>query len=360
MAKALPTETIKKQVQGATNQIVRRATDPVYNAQIVGRNNSGYAGGSAGGGLVHDYTNYNKDTDKPPKDPKGPETTTTTGTTTSGVTDLAAYLRAQAEAQQAMADEIYNNNMGRIADMYNRVSGNLGSNYNSTASRLKAARDKSLGEVKSDAENSLRQAYINNELTKRNLNQRLAAMGYNGGATETSMGRLANEYSRSRGGINQTLNTNIANLDQTYQDNLAAALQAYNSAMNQLEMQRMSLENAAENARASQGTSSLDVSGMLSGNGSYLQALQNALANQGQYQYDASQATNNYTPGSVQQADSAADVANYQKYLEQAKLAAQNGSSLNDISRSLFPEVQAGNLNINALAQLIRSLRAAG
>jgi hypothetical protein len=186
-------------------------------------------------------------------------------------------------------------------------------------------------------------------------------MGYNGGATETSMLRLANEYANSRGGINNTLNKNIADLNMTYGDNLANALQAYNSAMNQLEMQRMQLENAAENARANGSTSNMDISALLSGsNASYLQALQNALANQGAFQYQGAEATNNYTPGNVQQANSVENGSNYQKMLAQAQLDAQNGKSIEDIQRSLYPEVQSGNLTINSLAQLIRQLRAAG
>lgn len=361
--KPLPTESAgsaaNKAIRNAVGNVINGAMTPVRQSQQTGRTMSGYGGGTAGGLPVHDYSTYT-----PPTNPGGSGSGNGGGGSKSsaggGSADLSAFLSAAAAAKQSLANDIYGNNMNRIADMYNNVAGNLGSNYDSTVSRLKAARDQSLKDVKLDAENSLRQAYINNELTKRNLNQRLAAMGYNGGATETSMGRLANEYSRSRGGINQTLNTNIANLNRTYEDNLANALQAYNDAMSQLEMQRMSLENAAENARASQSGGEMDVSAMLSGNSGYLQALQNALANQGAYTYNASQATNDYTPGTVQQADSAADVGNYQKYLEQAQLAAQNGTSVDDIARSLFPEVQAGNLNINSLAQLIRTLRAAG
>ena len=41
------------------NQAVKSATDPVYRAQQEGRKQSGYSSGSAGGGVVHDYSNYN-------------------------------------------------------------------------------------------------------------------------------------------------------------------------------------------------------------------------------------------------------------------------------------------------------------
>lgn len=336
----------------------KKYSDPARAAQEIGRRISGYPSGTMGGGLVYGSgkddisTDSDKDTDKdlPTKTPKRTNTS-----------DLAALLRASASAKQNLTDQIYGNNMARIGEAYDRIAGNLGGNYESTVSRLKAARDRSLRDVRADAESALKQAYANNEMTKRNLDQRLAAMGYNGGATETSMLRLANEYANSRGGINNTLNKNIADLNMTYGDNLANALQAYNSAMNQLEMQRMQLENAAENARANGSTSNMDISALLSGsNASYLQALQNALANQGAFQYQGAEATNNYTPGNVQQANSIENGSNYQKMLAQAQLDAQNGKSIEDIQRSLYPEVQSGNLTINSLAQLIRQLRAAG
>ena len=121
--------------------------------------------------------------------------------------DYEAIARAQAEAEAARlaalrqaANEAYERNMSRIESSYNNAAGNLRSNYDSTVDRLNAARDKSLGEVNADAEKSLQEAYINNMLTRKNLNQRLAAMGYNGGATETTMGSLENQYGASRAG----------------------------------------------------------------------------------------------------------------------------------------------------------------
>lgn len=276
-----------------------------------------------------------------------------TSTSTNGGLDLAAYYNSLAAQGQAAADAAYENNMARISEMYNNVAGNLGNNYNSAVSRLKAARDRSLKDVNTDAENSLRQAYINNELTKRNLNQRLSAMGYNGGATESTMADLANEYSRSRGGINTTRNSNIADLNQTYGDNLAAALQAYNSAMNNLEMQRMSLENAAENARANAAASS--VSGSLSVDSGYITALQNALQNQSAYQYDPSQATNDYVAGNVQQAQSASDGTSYAKWLQEMQQLAANGQGAN-IQSTLFNAIRNGDLDLNAAYRIMNSI----
>ena len=274
------------------------------------------------------------------------------GSTGSGMgIDWSAYYQSLSDQANAAADEAYNNNMARIGEMYNRVAGNIGGNYDSTVGRLNAARNRALKDVNTDAENSLRQAYINSEMTKKGLDQRLSAMGYNGGATESTMADLANQYSRSRGGINTTRNSNIADLNETYADNLANALQAYNNAMNNLEMQRIQMENAAENARLN-GLAGGDFGGMTMDSG-YISALQSALANQANYQYDPTQATNDYIPGNAQQAQSATQATNYQKLLEQAKLEAANGGNVQAL---LFNAIRNGDINLNAAYSLMNSI----
>ena len=268
--------------------------------------------------------------------------------------DWAAYYAELQRQAQERANAAYERNMQRIADSYNSAYGSLKSNYDSTESRLNAARDKSMGEVNADAEDSLRQAYINNMLTKKNLNQRLSAMGYNGGATETTMSQLENQYGNSRTGINETLNKNIANLNETYGDNLAAALQSFNTAKANLDLQRMQLETQAENAR--QNAEAASMSGNMSIDSGYASALQAALANQAAYTYDASQATNDFVAGQAQQAASAEQGNNYAKYLQQALLEASQGTSSNNIKAGLFNAVRAGQLDINSLYNILSQL----
>lgn len=277
--------------------------------------------------------------------------------------DYEAILRAQQEAEERRlaelrrrADEAYNRNMARIENTYNSTAGDLRSNYDSTVSRLNEARDKSTNDVNADAEKSLQEAYINNMMNRKNLNQRLSAMGYNGGATETTMGSLDNQYGASRNGINEAVTKSLANLNQTYGDNLAGALQNYNSAMSNLGLQRMQLENAAENARNNMEASFQPSTDNLLMNQDYVNALRNVVARQGQYSFNPTQATNNYVAGNAQQAQSAAQGTNYAKYLAQAQLAAQNGTPTNRIQQDLFAEVNRGNLGIDSLYDILRQL----
>ena len=268
---------------------------------------------------------------------------TSTGTSSKGATSSSAaitpepafdwgayYAELQAQAQ-ARANAAYERNMERIASAYGNAAGSLRSNYDSTVGRLNAARDKSMGDVRSDAEDSLRQAYINNMMTRKNLNQRLSAMGMNGGATETTMSSLENQYGKSRSGINETLNKNISDLDMTYGDNLASALQSYNSAKANLDLQRMQLEMQAENARQNAEASSMNA--YMNIDSGYMSALKAALANQANYQYDPSQATNDFVAGNAQQAQSASQGNNYAMWMAQQLLSGGNGQA--DVSSYL-------------------------
>lgn len=271
--------------------------------------------------------------------------------------DMNAYLSALYAERRAAAQAAYERNMNRIRSGYESAYGSLKGNYDSAVGRLNAARDKSMGDVNSDAENSLRQAYINNMMTRKNLDQRLSAMGYNGGATESTMAKLENQYGNSRTGINETLNKNIADLNMTYGNNLAQALESFNSAKANLDLQRMQMEMNAENALSNAESSA--VSGVYGMDSSYLAALQNAINNQGNYTYDATKATNDYIAGNAQQAASAAEGSNYAKYLEQAMLEASQGGNLTSIKNNLFNNVRDGQLDIDTLYRILQKLGAA-
>lgn len=311
----------------------------------------GIIGGAAigGTGQVTGKTGGNKGGtgSSKPSTPSNP-----TGTNTGF--DVNAYYAQLAAEAQARADAAYQRNMERIASAYGSAASSLKGNYDSTVGRLNAAKDKSMGDVNKDAERSLREAYVNSYLEKKNLNQRLAAMGYNGGAAESTMADLANEYGNSRTGINRTLNSNISDLNQTYSDNLASALQSYNSAKANLDLQRMQMEMQAENARQNAIESSMSANFGI--DSSYMSALQAALQSQGDYTYNASMATNSYNPGTVQQAQSAEDASNYAKFLAQGQLEASQGQNPATIRTNLINAYNNGQLNISTLYDVLKKL----
>lgn len=358
MAKAL---NASNRSQIASN--LRRITDPVYNAQMVGRRESGYSGGSAGGPVqtvttnANNSNNYSGGNSYSSGAKKGTSAKSVTGDNNAA---YLAMLQSQLDARNAAAQGAYDRNMSYINSAYDSAAGNLRDNYDSTVSRLNAAKKKALNDVNVDAEDSMKEAYLNYMLTRRGLDQRLSAMGYNGGAAESTMASLNNNYGNSRLGIDKTRNRNISDLNELYADNLAAALESYNNAMSNLDMQKMQLEMQAENALAESSSSDMsDLSSLFSMDQSYLNALQGALQSMGSYQFDPSEATNDYIAGNVQQA-AAADLGNnYQKYLQQAQLEAQNGSNPQQIRNNLFSAVRNGDLSISTLANILSQLGAA-
>ncbi len=132
--------------------------------------------------------------------------------------------------------------LARISAAYDNAASLLKGNYDSQLGVLNKAKKKSTRELNVDSEQALREAYITKMQNQRDLQQRLSSLGLNGGASETTMARLANNYGNSRTQVNNTRNRSLAGINQSYAEQLAAALQAYNSAMANLEMQRLNAE----------------------------------------------------------------------------------------------------------------------
>ena len=155
---------------------------------------------------------------------------------------LAEYDDAYARSAQRIEDA-YNASMGRVAQGYNTASGAYQKNLDSTLGILRDSYNASRGEVTTDAERSLREAYINNMMRRRDLNQTMSAMGLNGGASESTMASMANQYGNARSTIEESRNRSLAELLRTRDQNVASAQQAYNTQLADLENQRLNMEN---------------------------------------------------------------------------------------------------------------------
>ena len=89
-------------------------------------------------------------------------------------------------------------------------------------------------DINKQTDDALRQAYISNMLNQRNLSSQLANAGINGGATETVMANLLNNYQNNRNNIYDAQSNNIRDLniannaakDELYRTLLSANAQA--------------------------------------------------------------------------------------------------------------------------------------
>lgn len=238
-----------------------------------------------------------------------------------GGVDLSAVWMNYLNSLRAQAQAAYDRNMARIAQSYDKGYSTLGDNLSSSMAQLAKARDASNLGITRDAEASLKSAYINNMMSKRDMRQNMSAQGLNGGAAESTMASISNNYGSSRNNIETTRNRNLEELERTYNANVAAAQQAYNSAVANLYAQRMQQEQQAENALTNfmSGFAS-NLSSLATSDSGYLAALNNAVANQQNFQYDPSQATNIYNGVNVQQAAAGDAGSNYAQYLAQQAL----------------------------------------
>lgn len=254
-----------------------------------------------------------------------------------------------AAAQRAAAQAAYDRSMGYLNDAYNTQVSTLGDNYRSTVGQLNQSYDNSSNKITADALESLKQAYANKMLNEKSLGQAMAAQGLSGGAAESTLAKMYNNYGTSRNNIETTKANNLSELDLKRNDNLAQALQQYNSALADANAQKnqyaMNLENALAN---NQIAATENYQNALSNNNTnYLNALANAVSNMQSYQFDPTAATNDLNLATVIQAASNGQAGlnrnNYSAQVDPgANLSTINGGTnnyqdyLSNLLRSLY------------------------
>lgn len=252
----------------------------------------------------------------------------------------------RANAIRDMAQNAYNRGMSNLQNAYNTRVQNLADNLNSTRQQLGQAYDSSARNVNQDADRSLKQAYINRMMNERNLNQQLSSQGLSGGATESTLARLYNNYGNSRNSIEGTRADNLNELNNTYNTNLANALQAYNNALTDAESQRMQYANQLENALSNNQIAAEEnyQNALNNSNSAYLSALGTALDQMNKYKFTPSEVLNDIKLANVIQ-NAYNNSSNYKNAVNQA--SANSGVSNTELE-------QQGNNNY--LAALLKSL----
>ena len=223
--------------------------------------------------------------------------------------DYSDYYNQMREAAQAA----YDRGMGALNSAYNAQLNSLNSNLNETKNQLANQYNYSRGNINSDAADSLKQAYINRMLSERNLGQQMSAQGLSGGATETTLANMLNNYGNARNNITTQQNKSLADLEQNYGSNLSQAMQAYNSAVANANLQKAQQAIALENALSNNQISALSdyQSLMQRENQNYLDLLKTAIANGANFNFTPTEANNAVNGVAVQQATMPTANTNY-------------------------------------------------
>ena len=123
----------------------------------------------------------------------------------------------------------------------------LNSNYDSTLGQLEQNYNTGVSGVNKQADNAQQQAYINYMMNRRDMGQQLAAQGLSGGASESALAGMYNNYGNSRNTIDSGRNDSLADLMNDWNTNKASALQAYNNQLSEMEMQKANAVQQLEN-----------------------------------------------------------------------------------------------------------------
>ena len=156
----------------------------------------------------------------------------------------AAALEAQ---RRAAAQAAYDRSMAALNSSYNTMQNSLKGNYNSTLGQLEQNYNTGVAGVNKQADNAQQQAYINYMMNKRDMGQQLAAQGLSGGASESALAGMYNNYGNSRNTIDSGRNDSLADLMNDWNTNKASALQAYNSQLAEMAMQKANAVQQLEN-----------------------------------------------------------------------------------------------------------------
>ncbi len=168
-----------------------------------------------------------------------------------------AQLQAMYEAQRRAAEEAerrkreaaqaaYNRNMSALNSAYNNQLSGLKENYDSTLGMLESDYNAGVSGVNKQADAAQQQAYINYMMSKRDMGQQMSAQGLSGGAAESTMAGLYNNYGNSRNTIDSGRNDSLADLGQQYNNSKASALQTYNGQLSDAEAAKLAYEMQLE------------------------------------------------------------------------------------------------------------------
>lgn len=310
----------------------------------------------------------------------GTRTTTTTKKSSGGGSSSGSYGAATASSQanaanaynallaayrqndysdylaqmRAAAQSAYDRGMSALNNAYNSQMNSLSSNLNETRNQLANQYNRSRQNIADDAAASLKQAYINKMQNEKNIRQQMSAMGLTGGATESTLANMLNNYGNARNEIHTTQNKNLSNLEGNYSDNLSQAQQAYNSAVANANLQKAQQAMQLENALSNNQISALGdyQSLMQRENQNYLDLLKTAIANGASFSYDPTSANNQIAAVSYNQAANPTSVNNLAAL--QALMNAQQAPGTNNPGISVVNPATQGNALADFIAALTR------
>lgn len=143
---------------------------------------------------------------------------------------------------QSLLDSLNTN----YADMLNA----LGLNYADTEALLNGQLNASRSELEDARRRQLQEAYISRMMQEKNLADQLDAYGLTGGASESVMADMRNNYANNRNAVEERVQNSLRDLLMNYLTNVTNARQRYNDSLLNAQNSRVSALNDAANYRS--------------------------------------------------------------------------------------------------------------
>lgn len=147
----------------------------------------------------------------------------------------------------------YNLNYANLDDAYRAALEMLGRNYNSTEALLSGQLANSRNDLEEQRRRALQEAYISRMMNEKNLENILAGYGLSGGATESVLANMRNNYANNRNSVEQNISSLLNELLLNYANNISNARAKYNEGVMNAEQNRLSgRQSLANNLLAAQ------------------------------------------------------------------------------------------------------------
>lgn len=147
-------------------------------------------------------------------------------------------------------DANYNSLLDSLNANYENMLNALGLNYADTEALLNSQLANSRGELEDARRRQLQEAYISRMMQEKNLADQLDAYGLTGGATESVLANMRNNYANNRNAVEERVQNSLRDLLLNYLNNLTTSRQRYNDSLLNAQNSRVSALNDAANYRS--------------------------------------------------------------------------------------------------------------
>ena len=149
-------------------------------------------------------------------------------------------------------DNNYNSLLGSLESNYANALNALGLNYADTEALLNGQLANSRSELEDARRRQLQEAYISRMMQEKGLADMLDAYGLTGGASESVMADMRNNYANNRNAVEERVQNSLRDLLLNYLSNISNARQRYNETLFNAENARVNALNDAANYRSQQ------------------------------------------------------------------------------------------------------------